>query len=196
MSQEQTIKKPHWSLKKTTVLTGHTDRVWCVRWAPSGKALASCSGDHTIRIWTTEPSTAAASSERAEITFKCKAILEQSHTRSIRSVTWSPDGSLLASAGFDGLVCVYKWSREEETFQLIASLEGHENEVKSVSFNSDGSLLASCSRDKSVWIWSLTDRDRLKKMATDDPDFECISVCTGHTQDVKMVSFSPVADVS
>ena len=31
-------------------VAGHTDRVWQVSWAPSGKELASCSGDSTVRI--------------------------------------------------------------------------------------------------------------------------------------------------
>lgn len=34
----------------TVCAAGHTDRVWQVSWSPSGNELASCSGDSTVRI--------------------------------------------------------------------------------------------------------------------------------------------------
>ncbi|CAG2166122.1 unnamed protein product [Oppiella nova] len=39
------------SLDLVTELFGHNDRVWCVRWHPSGHTLASCGADKTIRLW-------------------------------------------------------------------------------------------------------------------------------------------------
>eukprot|EP00730_Choanoeca_flexa_P014222 TRINITY_DN6138_c0_g1_i2.p1 TRINITY_DN6138_c0_g1~~TRINITY_DN6138_c0_g1_i2.p1 ORF type:complete len:100 (+),score=0.69 TRINITY_DN6138_c0_g1_i2:134-433(+) len=36
-----------------TRLEGHADRVWDLAWQPAGDLLASCSGDQSIRIWTT-----------------------------------------------------------------------------------------------------------------------------------------------
>ena len=34
-----------------TTLEGHSDKVWDVKWNPTGTLLASCSTDKTIRIW-------------------------------------------------------------------------------------------------------------------------------------------------
>ena len=42
------------SLDLVTELFGHNDRVWCVRWHPSGHTLASCGADKTIRLWAKE----------------------------------------------------------------------------------------------------------------------------------------------
>jgi WD40 repeat protein len=42
------------TLQELQCLEGHTDRVWSVAWSPSGQAIASCSGDKTVRIWARE----------------------------------------------------------------------------------------------------------------------------------------------
>ena len=39
------------------VLEGHSDKVWDVKWNPTGTLLASCSTDKTIRIWGKEGNT-------------------------------------------------------------------------------------------------------------------------------------------
>lgn len=38
-------------LKPDVVLTGHTDAINSVKWDPSGRLLASCSDDFTVKIW-------------------------------------------------------------------------------------------------------------------------------------------------
>ena len=47
--------------------------------------------------------------------------------------------------------------------------------------------LASCSRDKTILIWEYDNND--------DSCFACNSVLQEHTQDVKMVKWSPREDV-
>ncbi|CAA0829667.1 Transducin/WD40 repeat-like superfamily protein [Striga hermonthica] len=167
-------------LREVQQLEGHADKVWNVAWKPATGAdgvpavLASCSGDKTIRIWEQSPLTGS---------FQCKAVLEDTHTRTVRSCAWSPSGKLLASASFDGTTAI--WEDVDGEFSCVSTLEGHENEVKSVSWNASGSLLATCGRDKSVWIWEVLPHN----------EFECVSVLQGHTQDVKMVQWHPSMDI-
>ncbi|PIA59059.1 hypothetical protein AQUCO_00400131v1 [Aquilegia coerulea] len=169
-------------LKEIQKLEGHTDRVWSLAWNPTtGVAgipamLASCSGDKTVRIW--QQNTSLPSNP-----WECKAVLDETHTRTVRSCAWSPSGKLLATGSFDATTAI--WEHVGDDFECVATLEGHENEVKSVSWNSSGSLLATCSRDKSVWIWEVLPGN----------EFECVSVLQGHTQDVKMVQWHPFMDV-
>jgi len=162
-------------MEQCAVLTGHTDRVWGVAWAPNGRRLASCSGDKTVRVWQRGVGEGQA--------WTCQAVLDDLHTRTVRSVAWSPDGRFLATASFDATTAVWEFADGE--WECIATLEGHDNEVKCVAWASSGALLATCSRDKSVWIWEMEGGE----------DFECAAVLPsgsgGHTQDVKRVLFHP-----
>ncbi|KAJ3094642.1 hypothetical protein HDU97_007734 [Phlyctochytrium planicorne] len=135
-------------------------------------ALASCSGDKSIRIW-----------KQDGLSWGCVDVLDDAHKRTIRSVAFAPNGKMLASTSFDATTAV--WEKNGTVFECVATLEGHENEVKSVSWSPSGALLATCSRDKSVWIWEVAD----------DSDFECLSVLQDHTQDVKMVVWHPTEEL-
>ncbi|KAL8154447.1 hypothetical protein V2J09_012207 [Rumex salicifolius] len=158
-------------------LHGHTDRVWGLAWNPatSGRPalLASSSGDKTVRIW----------EQSLSGSFECKAVLDETHTRTVRSCAWSPSGKMLATASFDNTTAI--WQDVGGEYECVSSLEGHENEVKSVSWNASGSLLATSGRDKTVWIWEVEPGN----------EFACVSVLQGHTQDVKMAVWHPHKDL-
>ncbi|KAI3516175.1 hypothetical protein L1887_15086 [Cichorium endivia] len=106
-------------------LEGHTDRVWGLAWNPATGAdgvraiLASCSGDKTVRIWQQR--------SPSSTSFDCKAVLEDTHTRTIRSCAWSPSGKQLATASFDATTAI--WEQNGSDFECVSTLEGHENEV-------------------------------------------------------------------
>jgi len=149
-------------------------------WSPDSHLIATGSSDKQIRIWGKNSTTGL---------FESKSVLEEGHTRTIRSLAWKPDsiGQLvLASGSFDATA--FLWQQEEAgscEFETIMELQGHENEVKCVAWSSDSQFLATCSRDKTIWVWEREDEE--------DEDFEytCRGVLSGHTQDVKFVKWHP-----
>lgn len=106
------------------VRTGHDRRITSVASVPQGNLVASGEGDATVRLWD------AATGESAGVLCGGQQIA--------RAVAFSPDGQLLADAGFDG---VRVW--EVATGTLTGILGGHAEQQDAVAFAPDGRLLAS-----------------------------------------------------
>ena len=79
---------------------------WQVSWSSDGALLASCHGapDPCVRIWRREPAPAASADrpheEQEQDLWSLVATLDQVHTRTVRSVAFSPSAGtpVLASA--------------------------------------------------------------------------------------------------
>ena len=91
-----------------------------VAFSPDGSTLASGFQDRTVRLWDVETQTEVA-------TLK-------GHTDRVISVSFSPDGGLLASAGGWEDPTVRLWDAATQT--EVATLIGHTREVYSVAFSS------------------------------------------------------------
>src|SRR5262249_57021129 len=67
----------------------------------------------------------------------------------VYSVSFSPDGKRLVSAGEDRMVKVW----DATTGQALLTLRGHAQRVTCVCFSPDGKRLASASWDKTIRLW-------------------------------------------
>lgn len=71
------------------------------------------------------------------------------HTDAVNGISFSPDGTLLASGAADGEVIMWDAASGERLWTLL----GHVSPVQYAAFSPDGSLLASGSYDGGVVIW-------------------------------------------
>ncbi|CAG0936430.1 phosphoinositide-3-kinase, regulatory subunit 4 [Thermoflexales bacterium] len=135
---------------------------------------------------------------------------------SILSVSFSPDGELLASGGTNHEI--HLWQAQDG--QRVTTLQGHADWVRSVAFNPDGSRLASGSVDCTIKIWDVQNKVCLRTLlghqnrvwtvafhpdgnllcsGSEDRTIRiwdlrsgaCLNILQGHTQAIRSVAFSP-----
>ena len=135
-----------------------------VAFSPDGARLAAGFQDRTVRLWDVATQTEVAALE--------------GHTDRVTSVSFSPDGGLLASAGGWSDPTVRLW--DAATQAQVAMLRGHRSEVRSVSFSSPhGGTLASGGggQDPTVRLWDVGTRELIRTLEE-------------HTAPVHSVTFS------
>ncbi|KAI0125618.1 WD domain-containing protein [Xylariales sp. AK1849] len=123
--------------------------------------LLSASDDFTMYLWDPEEGT------------KPVARL-LGHQKQVNHVQFSPDGALIASAGFDNHTKI--WSARDGKF--INTLRGHVAPVYQCCFSADSRLLVTASKDTTLKVWDM----RTCKLSVDLP---------GHQDEVYAVDWSP-----
>ena len=98
------------------------------------------------------------------------------HQDVLNSVSYSPDGKLIASASADTTIKIWRSSGE-----LLHTLEDHQDSVLDVTFSPQGDLIASAGQDNTVKLWSI--------------DGKLKDTLSGHRGSVHQVAFSPQGDL-
>jgi eukaryotic-like serine/threonine-protein kinase len=123
-----------------------TGWVFSVNFSPDGKRLASSTGGldtqgkplaGEVKVWDAQQGT--------------DLLTLKGHTSAVWSISFSPDGSRIASGSSDGTVKLW----DAKTGEQVLTLQGHTGAVLCVSFSPDGKRLASASHDQIVKVWDL-----------------------------------------
>jgi WD40 repeat protein len=137
VTENQVVPTP---AEEPRLLIGHSSDVRGVKMSRDSARIVSCCDDGTVRVWNVQ-------------TGELLQTL-QGHKGGARSLAWSPDSRLVASAGFDDKT-VRVWDMIGGT-QVMQPLGGHGNAVMCVVWGiSTASLVVSCDLDTTITVWDL-----------------------------------------
>jgi WD40 repeat protein/tRNA A-37 threonylcarbamoyl transferase component Bud32 len=139
-----------WYLRTHRELLTLKGGTWGVCYSPDGRRLATVCYDGTVKVW---------DSTSGELLLTLSRHMLGHTPYQIDAVDFSPDGTLLASAG-DGTVKV----RDSRSGQELRTIEAHGVNVNSVCFSPDGTRLASAAPadlHMGVKVWDSTTGQQL-----------------------------------
>lgn len=118
--------------------------------SPDGQRLAS--------TWLVKNTDASSVFENAkgvvilwDVTSGEKIVILEGHSKPITALTYSPDGTLLATGAKDNTIIVW----DAKSGNQLKVLQGHSGAINNIAFSADGKLLHSSSLDGTVITWSL-----------------------------------------
>jgi WD40 repeat protein len=154
-------------------LRGLCERVYDIAYSADGKWLATASGDPgqygTARLWIAEPNGGGK---------PVRDLVESNDA--IYAVAFSPDSKLVAAAGADRAIRIWK----TETGELVTTIEDHADWIFDIAFSPDGKLLASASRDKTSKVFDVEKKESLVTF----PGHANTVFCVAFTPDSKLVT--------
>jgi WD40 repeat protein/transcriptional regulator with XRE-family HTH domain len=119
--------------KEVMTLSGHTSNVNALAYSPDGTRLAS--NAETVKIWD-------ALTGKELRTLPARGY----------SVSFSPDGTRLATASDNGTATVW----DVATGKALQTLRGHAGSIFSVAFSPDGNRLVTGSADSTIKVWDVS----------------------------------------
>jgi guanine nucleotide-binding protein subunit beta-2-like 1 protein len=138
--------------KYTIVEDGHTEWVSCVRFSPStsNPLIVSCGWDKLVKVWNLS---------------NCKLRTNLvGHTAYLNTVTVSPDGSLCASGGQDGMALLWDLNEGKKLYNLNA-----DDTIHSLVFSPNRYWLCAAT-PSGIKIWDLESKVNIETLQPEFPE--------------------------
>ncbi len=142
-NRNSTVKIWDWVNQIPLVQLSHRGTVHALAYSPDGRYLASAGSDGKVRVWDLKKITEIRSPEAP-----VPALDLAEHKGAVYAVTFSPDGSKIASSGWDGYVRVW----DAVNGRQLQPIKAHDYDAGSVSFGNGGEWVASAGPD-GVKVW-------------------------------------------
>lgn len=110
--------------------------------SPGGERVVTIVDDKTLQMWNTR------SGQRL-------GEPQDIHDSTVRSVAFSPDGTLLVSASNDRSLLLWYAGADTLTPAYALPLIGHTDDVRAAAFSPDGKLIASGGNDTTARLWDV-----------------------------------------
>lgn len=146
--------------KYTITEDQHTDWISCVRFSPSAKQplIVSCGWDKLVKVWNLN---------------NCKLRTDLAgHNSVLYTVTISPDGSLCASGGKDGVAMLWDVNDGKHLYSLDS-----QSTINALCFSPCNYWLCAAT-DKSIKIWDLENKNVLAELFPEKTIKSGIPWCT------------------
>ncbi|MEG5058091.1 AAA-like domain-containing protein [Microcoleus sp. A2-C5] len=164
-----------WQINGAEFLTLKVERGWITSasFSPDGQILAAASTDGTVKLWSLTKVVEQLQKQQSIEASRDIKLLRILHIESdkIMSVSFSPDGEMLAAASAGGTARL--WSKDGTPVSILQHTSGLTN----ISFSPDSQMLLSASTDKMVRLWKI--------------DGTLIGTLKGNKDAVWSASFSP-----
>ena len=139
------------------VISGHTDEINQLKCNPSRTRLATCSDDHTARVWNVEkiqPDSDESIPGLITTNQTLVSIVLSGHTSPVTTMGWMPEQNssrrdILATSSFDCTVRIW----DSATGKCMKLLTDHQRPVYTLTFSPDGKWLATGSGDGWVHVY-------------------------------------------
>ena len=146
---------------KSIILKCHEGKeVYTCSWSPVAQQVISGSSDGTCRIWGLDAIPwDNSSSENVSVLMSVLPHYRQEgeNYKDVTSIQWSPNGEVLATGCYDGIVRI--WS---SIGNLMAVLDKHDGPVFALKWSRDGKYVLSGGNDRKAVVWDPVAKNVIK----------------------------------
>lgn len=132
---------------KQTQDWAHNAKLLCCRVDPTGRFVVAGGLDYAVQRW--------------EIASGTKTTLT-GHDNWVRTLGFSPDGTVLYSGGYDGQLIA--WGIQAESPAIVHRLKAHQGWLRGLAVSGDGLRVATCGNDRLVKIWNTADGQLIREL--------------------------------